>query len=336
MLGGAKYHFDLGGGPTTHHISALQALLKAAHSADVANQIKAAQQLSRLVEKNVFPAVSFGPLVHALSKLVRSEERGVACHAARALKTLLLDDALRPQAVVVGLPAILVEAMQHWKDDNIVQRDLLGAVQTLVWDRAAVTSTVEAGVAPLVIEFLSSQDREVSTLALSTFANMLSYADSLFLTDELLIQSCANCMGVLLEHSGGRDNTRKCYAVAALANASAHPLLTLEITRLGGLEILQEIEQTHKANLSLGGTRVAECAETAVLRLTGSCTDPSVALRKFTFKWGTKPVLELLLDTQLHLSRLQVCIVIWVLCIVMLFYPLVFSHRTSSDNQTWS
>jgi hypothetical protein len=314
----------------THHISALQAFLKAAHSTDTAIQLKAAHELCRLVEKNVFPAVSFSPLVHALSKLIQSKDRAVSCHAARAVKTLLLDDALRPQAVSVGLPTVLVEAMQN---DHILQRDFLGAIQTLFWDHECVACTVEAGAAPLVMEFLGSRDQDVSMLAVSTFANMLAVSDSFLLTDEVLIRSSAECMGVLLERAQGSDNTTRCYAVAALANASAHPSLAAEIIRLGGLERLHKIESSHKANLSLGGTRVAECAETAVLRLSSGGTiikDPAIALRKYTFKWGTEPVMELLLDPQVHLSRLQVCVVIWVLCVVLLFYPLVFSHRTSA------
>ena len=54
--------------------------------------------MAHLVEgASVFPAVSFGPISHALCKLVPSTNRTVASYSARAMKLLLLDDALRPQ-----------------------------------------------------------------------------------------------------------------------------------------------------------------------------------------------------------------------------------------------
>jgi hypothetical protein len=55
--------------------------------------LKAAIDMVRLVEGTVFPAVSFGPISHALCRLVPSSNRTV--YSARALKLLILDDALR-------------------------------------------------------------------------------------------------------------------------------------------------------------------------------------------------------------------------------------------------
>ena len=55
--------------------SQLQHLLRLAHSDNVDDQQKAAVNLAKLVEGNVFPVVSFGPLAHSLCKLVPSPNR---------------------------------------------------------------------------------------------------------------------------------------------------------------------------------------------------------------------------------------------------------------------
>jgi hypothetical protein len=73
--------------------------------------------LSRMVEGTVFPAFSFGPLSHALCRLIPSHNRTVSSYAARALKILILDDALRPQVVVAGVPAIVCAAVTQWEDE---------------------------------------------------------------------------------------------------------------------------------------------------------------------------------------------------------------------------
>jgi hypothetical protein len=78
---------------------------------------QAAMELSRMVEGTVFPAFSFGPLSHALCRLVPNKNRTVASYAARALKMLILDDALRPQVVVAGVPAIVCTALKIWEDE---------------------------------------------------------------------------------------------------------------------------------------------------------------------------------------------------------------------------
>lgn len=226
----------------------------------------------------------------------------------------------------MGIPKVLVEALQRWVDEVACVRELLGALQTLCWDRVAVSPVVEAGITPLLMQLLSVNDLEVRLLSTATLANLLSYADSLLLTKDQVVQEVATHTELILNLAKSRDKAQRCYAVAALANATAHPTLAGRISGLDGVKLLQEIERQNKANLSLGGTRVAECAETAVLRLTG-CKDPKVALRKYKYKWGNKPMMELMLDPTRHRKRLQVCVVIWVLCTIMLFNPLVFSHR---------
>uniref|UniRef100_A0A7S2S7X2 Armadillo repeat-containing protein 8 n=1 Tax=Rhizochromulina marina TaxID=1034831 RepID=A0A7S2S7X2_9STRA len=341
------------------HVSTLQHLLKLSHSTDLGEQQKAALELSRLVETTVFPAVSFGPLAHALCRLVPNENRNVAAHSARAIKLLLLDDALRPQAVAAGMPLVLVEALRRWEGEVSCSREILGALQTLCWDKACVLRVVEAGVTTILVDMLAGDSRredpeegegrrsssiddeqgfasrgarqrqreaEAVLLAAVTLANILAYSDSVLLTKEEIVLDAARALPALLDLCQGRDKARRCYGVAALANATAHPVLAGKVKELGGLKVLADIEKLQKANLSLGGTQVAECAETAVLRLTGT-KDPKVAVRKYKYKWGNKPMMELTFDPVVHRKRLQVCIVLWVLGAIFLFYPLVFSHR---------
>lgn len=59
----------------TTNFSTIQHLLQQAYSPDIEQQQKAAIDLSKLVDGTPFPAVSFGPLTHALCKLIPSENR---------------------------------------------------------------------------------------------------------------------------------------------------------------------------------------------------------------------------------------------------------------------
>jgi hypothetical protein len=85
---------------------------------------------------------------------------------------------------------------------------------------------------------------------------------------------------------------------------------------------VQDVESQNKRNLGLGGTRIAECAETAVARLSGS-GDPRLALKKYTFKWGNKPVMELTLDSGKNRMRLGVCFVLWIFLTLYMLQPLI-------------
>jgi hypothetical protein len=69
------------------------------------------------VEGTVFPAVSFGPISHALCRLVPSRNRTVASYSAKALKLLILDDALRSQALVAGVPNVICLSLRQWEDE---------------------------------------------------------------------------------------------------------------------------------------------------------------------------------------------------------------------------
>lgn len=102
----------------------------------------------------MFPAVSFGPLAHALCKLIPNKNRTVASYSAKALKLLILDDALRPQAAVADVPAVVCTAIKQWEDEILVLRELLGALQTLCWDRQCVKGVFQADILTHMIEFI--------------------------------------------------------------------------------------------------------------------------------------------------------------------------------------
>ena len=90
----------------------------------MANQ--AVMGISKMIERRRFEASLFAPLCHTLSRLVVSEQRTVVAYAARGIKLLVLDDALRPQATVAGIPSVLAAALGEWEDDAPCLREILG------------------------------------------------------------------------------------------------------------------------------------------------------------------------------------------------------------------
>ena len=103
----------------------------------------------------------------------------MASYSAKALKILILDDALRPQAVVAGVPAIVCGAIKQWEDEILCLRELLverignlmfgavisiinifcalqsqGALQTLTWDRQCVKGVLQADIVSELIEYM--------------------------------------------------------------------------------------------------------------------------------------------------------------------------------------
>ncbi|CAM9624081.1 unnamed protein product, partial [Sphacelaria rigidula] len=101
--------------------------------------------ISKVIERRPVSAASFGPLCHTLSRLAASEQRAVVAYAARGIKLLVLDDSMRPQATVAGIPSVLAAALREWEDDGPCLREILGALQTLCCDKATVLAVVNAG-----------------------------------------------------------------------------------------------------------------------------------------------------------------------------------------------
>ena len=82
--------------------------------------------ISEVIERRRFEASLFSPLCHTLSRLVVSGQRTEVAYAARGIKILLLDDALRPQATVAGIPSVLAAALGEWEGDVPCLREVLG------------------------------------------------------------------------------------------------------------------------------------------------------------------------------------------------------------------
>eukprot|EP01035_Chromulina_nebulosa_P021732 gene21732-28125_t len=308
--------------------SHLQHLLQLAYSDEPEDQQNAAVNLSRLIEGTVFPAVSFGPLAHALCRLLPSQNRTVCSYAARALKLLLLDDALRPQAVVAGVPAVVCATLKQWEDEILCLRELLGALQTLCWDKQCVRSVLQADIISQLNDYINSNDQEVSILALATLSNILVVSDSLLLSDTVSIEALGAGMVHLLDTvQQTQQRPQRFYAAAALANASAHPRLASIINQNGGLQIFRDLERQSLASLHVLGSRLCECSQTAVYRLSDKREgDSKMALQKYSFKWGTQPTMELTLAKYGDNSKvLYICFGVWLLIVVFTFSPVIFN-----------
>ena len=80
-------------------------------------------------------------------------------------------------------------------------------------------------------------DTEVAVLALASLANILSYADTLLLTDSVTSEVIAAGIPRVLEVLRGPQQSRpqRFYAAAAIANAATHPRLAEAIKLNGGM-----------------------------------------------------------------------------------------------------
>ncbi|CAN0356250.1 unnamed protein product, partial [Scytosiphon promiscuus] len=185
------------------------------------------------------------PLCHTLSRLAASQHRAVVAYAARGIKLLVLDDALRPQATVAGIPSVLAAALREWEDDAPCLREILGALQTLCCDKATVLPVVDAGALASVLELLDTSNLELRILSTAIAANVLAFSDSLLLTHEECIDGLSDCMDILLDAAVKRCGctTTREYGSAALANACSHPVLAGRAKELGAPEILRKFIQ---------------------------------------------------------------------------------------------
>ena len=56
---------------------------------------------------------------------------------------MILDDALRPQVIVAGVPAIVCTSLNAWVGEVLCTRELLGVIQTLTWDKITLLSVLQ-------------------------------------------------------------------------------------------------------------------------------------------------------------------------------------------------
>ncbi len=315
------------GNATRSSFSTLQHLLQLSYSESSVDQQKSAIELARLIEGTVFPAVSFGPLAHALSRLVPSTNRTVSSYSAKALKLLLLDDALRPQAVHTGVVSVVCASIVQWEDEVLCLRELLGSLQTLCWDKACIKSVIQANIIEYLLDFAQAPDQEVSVLALATLANILVFSDTILLSDKTTIEELSLGIPIILKAlRRGQQRPQRFYAAACVANASAHPSLALLLNKNNALSQMKEIEKQSLANLHILGSKLSDCARTAVCRLSDYREgEPKLGNMKYSFKWGTRPVMELSLAAYgQHSQAIMACFGIWLLIILFTFIPVIF------------
>ena len=123
-----------------------------------------------------------------------------------------------------------------------------------------------------------------------------------------------------------QQRPQRFYASAAIANASAHPRLAGILKEAGGLEIAREVERQSLANLHILGSKLGDCARTAVYRLSDRKEgDAKSGFSKYSFRWGTKPVMELNLAAYgKSSSTLWICLGIWTIIVLFTFMPVIF------------
>lgn len=315
---GGKYSF-----------STLQHLLQLSYSDDPEQQQKAAIDISKFVEGTVFPVVSFGPLSHALCRLLPSKNRTVASYSARAIKLLLLDDALRPQTVVAGVPTIVCASFKYWNEEVLCLHELMGALQTLCWDKLCVKSVIQSDIIIQLIKCIDSDDQEVSVLAIATLANIYSFADTILLSDVTAIEALTTAIPTLLEIlRTSQSKPQRFYSIAAVANASSHPRLVSTLNENGALQLCKEIERESLANMHVLGSRMCECSQTAIFRLgdkrdISNHYDTKIAVAKYSFKWGNKPVMELsLASISKYKNAITFCFIVWLCIVLFTFLPI--------------
>jgi hypothetical protein len=88
--------------------------------------------------------------------------------------------------------------------------------------------------------FFQSPDQEVAVLTVATLANILSYSDTILLTNLVVLESLGAAMPVLIEtvRHVQKLKPQRFYAVAAVANASSHPRLASLLNQNGGDTLL--------------------------------------------------------------------------------------------------
>lgn len=232
--------------PLSLGLTQLMGVLKLAHSQELADQQQAAIELAALLDKPL-PALSFAPVAHALCKLLPTANRTTIFYAARAAKLLVLDDALRGQTLAVGLPGVLSRSLRAWEEEVPCLRELLGAMQTLAYDKATVKAVVICG-----------QEQGARRAAASGKAIFPSAEEREQEQDEEAggagaagaLAAEADALGTILALLEARDGEVKALATATVANLAAYSdtiLLThrpfLDGMRDHGLPVLLQTVQ---------------------------------------------------------------------------------------------
>ncbi|CAN0495866.1 unnamed protein product [Ectocarpus sp. 12 AP-2014] len=302
--------------------------------------------ISTMVKRVRIEPSSFGPLCHTLSRLVASEHQAVVAYSARSIKILVVDDALRPQAAAAGVPSVLATALKVRDGDTACLREILGALQTLCYDKETVLSVITTGALGPVLELLSTSNLELKILSMAIAANVLSFSDSLLMAHEECIDAFRDRMEALLDPVKSRrfNDMERDLALAALANACGHRVLAERAKDLGAIELLRRfLKKSRSRFLYVARTNVVSASLTRLERhgfiaagdveagggsgegSGGGLDDDS--LRFYRFKWDTHRFVSAWAPESSAQARKK-----WTRLLVSsaLFYGLVFPFARTS------
>lgn len=224
---------------------------------------------------------------------------------------------------------IVAEAVPRWEDEVLVLRELLGIVQTLCWDARCVRSVLQTETVTYLVDLVRSPDAEVSTLALASLANVLSFSDTVLLTDSVNVEVLCLALPVLMDLLRRASNrSHRFYAIAAIANACYHPRLQSVLRANDCLDLAREVERQSLMNLHEVGSKMSDCARTATLILADKKDPPpdKQLLGRYSFKWGAQPTMELLLASYggSPSAAALLCMGVWFIIIIFTLLPLAF------------
>ncbi|CAM9787911.1 unnamed protein product [Ectocarpus fasciculatus] len=208
---------------------------------------------------------------------------------------------MRPQATAAGISGALATALKAREGDLECLREILGALQTLCYDKATVLPVIDTGALGSVLELLGTQrvletrnlDLRVLSMAIAT--NVLAFSGSLLLAREECIDAFRPMMEVFLCAVKSRENVLRAVALAALANACAHPALAGRAVELGAPDALRYLLEPRQPRMyRRDGLLISSIVETAIAR---AAPPPAVGVVEegaggdgglpfYSFKWG--------------------------------------------------
>ena len=101
------------------------------------------------------------------------------------------------------------------------------------------------------------------------------------MTNQTILDALSQRLPLLIEsvRQTQKQRPQRFYALAAIANAASNPQLVAILNQNGGLQLCRELERQH---LNLFGSRMGDCAKTALYRLSqGKEGDATYATTKY-------------------------------------------------------
>ena len=149
----------------------------------------------------------------------------------------------------------------------------------------------------------------------------------MLLTNQSILDALSVGLPILIEsvRQPQKQRPQRFYSLAAIANASSNPRLAGTLNQNGGLPLCRELERQSLTNLHIFGSRMGDCAKTALYHLSERKEgDVNYAATKYRFKYGTKPSMELsLANYSKYGGTLWFCFIVWLLIMFFMFSPLI-------------